>query len=33
MPDNYTLQLRPEARADTVITGDCYRFTDRKSVV
>ena len=27
MPDNYTLQLRPEARADAVITGDCYRFT------
>lgn len=27
MPDNYRLQLRPKARAEATITGDCWRFT------
>ena len=27
MPDNYRLQLRPKARAEVTITGDCWRFT------
>lgn len=27
MPDNYTLPMRPKARADAVVAGDCYRFT------
>ena len=27
MPDNYRLQLRPKARAEATIAGDCWRFT------
>ena len=27
MPDNYTLQMQPEARAEALVTGTCYRFT------
>lgn len=27
MPDNYMLQMQPKARADAMVTGDCYRFT------
>lgn len=27
MPDDHMLQMQPGARADAVVTGDCYRFT------
>ena len=27
MPDNYTLQMRPKAKSDAMVAGDCYRFT------